>query len=904
MKILKIQTLRGPNYWSIRRHKLVVMRLDLEELAEKPSNQIPGFYEGLQKALPSLVEHFCSPGCRGGFLKRVQEGTMMGHIAEHVALELQELAGMFVGFGRTRETATPGTYQVVIEYQYEQAGRYAARAAVRLCQSIVETGEYASEELEKDLADLRQLATEASLGPSTESIVKEAETKGIPWFELGARHLIQLGYGVHQKRMQATLSNQTGILGVELASDKEGTKRVLGSAGIPVPRGTTINFQDELEEAIEYVGGYPIVIKPLDGNHGRGITIDINSWEEAIAAYDAARDVSRSVIVERFYRGQDHRILVVNGRVVAVAERIPAHVVGDGRSTIAELIEETNRDPRRGEGHDNVLTKIELDRTSWQLLEKQSYTLDSVLKEGQICYLRATANLSTGGIAVDRTDDIHPENIWIAKRVAKTIGLDICGIDVVTPDITQPLRDMDGVIVEVNAAPGFRMHVCPSIGIPRNVAEPVLEMLFPPGTPSRVPIIAITGTNGKTTTTRLIAHLFKQTGQIVGYTTTDGTYLGDYLAEPGDNTGPQSAQLILQDPTVEVAVLESARGGILRSGLAFNACDVGVVLNVAADHLGLGDIDTVDQMARVKSVVPETVMPNGYAVLNADDPLVSAMAGRVNAQIAYFSMNPENELIKAHTQKGGLAAVYENGYLSILKGDWTLRIEPAVNVPLTLGGRAPFMIANALAASLAAFAQGVDIKDIRAALLTFKASSGQTPGRMNLFNLGKFHALVDYAHNAHSYEALAGFVQNWPGERIGVVGGPGDRRDEDFVTLGTLSANMFDRIVIKEDDDTRGRPRGEAARLIAHGLQQTKPDCRFETILDETTAINTTLDKAPLNSLVVILPESVNRAIEMIEARRPIKEPDLPQPVAMSASTEAVIAAEVVEQPASSEVRA
>ncbi|MDX2231433.1 MAG: cyanophycin synthetase [Leptolyngbyaceae cyanobacterium bins.349] len=902
MKILKIQTLRGPNYWSIRRLKLVVMRLDLEELADKPSNQIPGFYEGLIQTLPSLIEHFCSPGCRGGFLKRVQEGTMMGHIVEHVALELQELAGMPVGFGRTRETSEPGTYQVVIEYQYEQAGRYAARAAVRLCQSVVETGAYPQEELEKDLEDLRQLASDAALGPSTESIVKEAEAKGIPWLELGARHLIQLGYGVHQKRMQATLSNQTGILGVELASDKEGTKRVLGAAGIPVPRGTTINFLDELEEAIEYVGGYPIVIKPLDGNHGRGITINITSWEEAIAAYDAARDVSRAVIVERFYRGQDHRILVVNGRVVAVAERIPAHVVGNGRSPIETLIEETNRDPRRGEGHDNVLTKIELDRTSWQLLEKQGYTLDTVLKEGQICYLRATANLSTGGIAVDRTDDIHPENVWIAQRVAKIIGLDICGIDVVTPDITQPLREMDGVIVEVNAAPGFRMHVCPSIGIPRNVAEPVLEMLFPPGTPSRVPIIAITGTNGKTTTTRLIAHLFRQTGQVVGYTTTDGTYIGDYLAEPGDNTGPQSAQLILQDPTVEVAVLESARGGILRSGLAFTSCDIGVVLNVAADHLGLGDIDTIEQMARVKSVVPETVMPNGYAVLNADDPLVAEMASRVNAQIAYFSMNPDNQLVKAHTQKGGLAAVYENGYLSILKGDWTLRIEPAVNVPLTLGGRAPFMIANALAASLAAFAQGVDIKDIRAALLTFKASAGQTPGRMNLFNLGQFHALVDYAHNPHSYEALAGFVQNWPGERIGVIGGPGDRRDEDFVTLGTISAEMFDRIVIKEDDDTRGRPRGDAARWIARGLQQAKPDCRFEMILDEATAINTALDSAPLNSLVVILPESVSRAIQLIEARRPVTEPEVVTAATSSSAPEAAIAPDVTQPNPSSEV--
>ena len=899
MKILKVQTLRGPNYWSIRRPKLVVMRLDLEELADKPSDVIPGFYEGLTEALPSLVEHFCSPGCRGGFLSRVREGTMMGHIVEHVALELQELAGMVVGFGRTRETADLGTYQVVFEYQDEQAGRYAARAAVRLCQSIIETGHYPQEELAQDLQDLRSLQAEASLGPSTETLIKEAEARGIPWVQLSARAMIQFGYGVHQKRIQATLSNRTGILAVELASDKEGTKQILREAGVPVPRGTVIGYLDDLEGAIADVGGYPIVIKPLDGNHGRGITINITSWAQAEAAYDAAKEVSREVIVERFYQGRDHRVLVINGKVVAVAERVPAHVVGDGSSTIKALIEQTNEDPLRGEGHENVLTKLEVDRTTWQLLEQQGYNLETVLPEGEIFYLRATANLSTGGIAVDRTDDMHPENIWLAQRVAKIIGLDIAGIDVVTPDISRPLREVDGVIVEVNAAPGFRMHVCPSRGIPRNVAEPVLSMLFPPGVPSRVPIIALTGTNGKTTTTRLTAHIFKQTGQVVGYTTTDGTYIGDYLVEPGDNTGPQSAQLILQDPTVEVAVLESARGGILRSGLAFTACDVGVVLNVAADHLGLGDINSIEQMAQVKGVVAETVIPGGYVVLNADDPLVAAMADRVKGQIAYFSMNPDSPLLRSHTQQGGLAAVYENGYLSILKGDWTLRIEQAVNVPLTLAGRAPFMIANALAASLAAFAQGVRIEDIREALMTFQASTEQTPGRMNLVNLGRYHALVDYAHNAHSYEALGGFVKNWPGERIGVVGGPGDRRNEDFVTLGKLSAQMFDRIIIKEDDDTRGRPRGEAASLITEGIVQVKPDARYETILDEVTAIQTALDAASLNGLVVILPESVTRAISLINARRP-EEKSSPTPVAVkSAENGQSVGANHSEQPKS-----
>ncbi|MBD2112515.1 cyanophycin synthetase [Nodosilinea sp. FACHB-141] len=870
MRILKTQTLRGPNYWSIRYPNLILMRLDLEGLADRPSDQILGFYEALVETLPSLIEHFCSPGHRGGFLSRVRQGTYMGHIVEHVALELQTMAGMPVGFGRTRSVAEAGVYQVVFEYQNEQAGRYAGRAAVRLCNSLVETGHYSKEDLEQDLADLTEFRLDAALGPSTEAIVRAAEIQDIPWMQLSTRAMIQLGYGRYQQRVQATLSSKTSILAVELASDKEGTKQILRNAGVPVPRGTVINYLDELENAIEDVGGYPIVIKPLDGNHGRGITIDIDTFEAAEEAYEAAKEVSRGVIVERFYRGRDHRVLVINGRVIAVAERVPAHVVGDGKSTIEQLIDITNQDPRRGVGHDNLLTRIEVDRTTWQLLDRKGYTLDTVLPEGEMCYLRATANLSTGGIAIDRTDDIHPDNIWVAQRIAKTIGLDIAGIDVVTTDISKPLREVDGVIVEVNAAPGLRMHVCPSVGIARNVAEPILAMLFPPGQPARIPVVAITGTNGKTTTTRLTAHIFKQTGQMVGFTTTDGIYIGDNMVEPGDTTGPQSAQVILQDPTVEVAVLETARGGILRSGLAFKDCDIGVVLNVAADHMGLGDINTLEDMAHLKSVVAEAVRPSGYAVLNADDPLVAAMAQKVKSQVAYFSMDPHNELVRKHSQQGGLAAVYEQGYLSILKGDWLLRIEQADKVPLTMGGKAPFQIANALAASLAAFAQGVDIGYIRQALHTFEASTDQTPGRMNLFNLGRFHALVDYAHNPASYEALGGFVKNWPGKRIGVVGGPGDRRDDDFITLGKLAAQMFDDIVVKEDDDTRGRGRGDAAKWIIHGIEEGVGHASYRTILDETEAINTALDGAEDDSLVVILPETVTRAIALIKARNPL----------------------------------
>ncbi len=875
MKILKTQTLRGPNYWSIGYTKLIVVRLDLEELADRPSDMIPGFYDGMVIAMPSLVEHFCSPGCRGGFLSRVQGGTMMGHIIEHIALELQTLAGMDVGFGRTRETATPGVYQVVFEYENEEAGRYAARAAVRLCQSIIETGSYPNVELQKDLDDLRELRVAASLGPTTEALVREAEARKIPWFELEVRGLLQFGYGKYQKRVQASLTAYSNILGVELASDKESTKQMLGNAGIPVPKGSVVYSLRELEDALDYLGGYPIVIKPLDGNHGRGITLEIQTWEEAEIAYDKARDVSDGVIVEHYYKGRDHRILVVNHKVVAVAERVPAHVVGNGKDTIETLIDVENRDPRRGEGHDNILTQIQLDRTTEKLLDNQSYDLDTVLEPGQICYLRETANLSTGGIAIDRTDEIHPETVWIAERASRLIGLDVAGIDVVTEDISQPMRAVNSVIVEVNAAPGLRMHVAPSQGVARNVAGPILEMLLPPGEPTRIPIVAITGTNGKTTTTRLTAHIFRQVYDTVGFTTTDGIYLGDHLLEKGDTTGPQSAQMILQDPTVEMAVLETARGGLLRSGLAFSQCDVGVVLNVAADHLGLGDINTIDELAKLKAVVAEAVHADGYVVLNADDERVAAMADHVKAKVAYFSMDAENPLVRSHVQNGGIAAVYEEGHISILQQDWLLRIEKAERVPLTMGGKAPFMIANALAASLVGFVQGVKIEEIRAALRSFKVSAQKIPGRMNLFNLGRYHALVDYAHNPAGYAAVGSFVKNWTGTCVGVIGAPGDRRDQDFVELGELAVEIFDRVVVKEDDDTRGREPGEVAGLIAQGIAQAPEGALAEphqTMLNETEAIEWALDNAPEGGLVVILPESVSRAITLIKARGPVSE--------------------------------
>ncbi|MEN9275722.1 MAG: cyanophycin synthetase [Gloeomargarita sp. GMQP_bins_5] len=873
MRILQMLILGGPNYWSIRRHRLIVLRLDLEDWEDRYTDQLRGFYADLVDLLPSLEEHACSPGCRGGFLQRVREGTLLGHVVEHVALELQTLAGMPVSFGRTRETSTPGVYNVVYEYQYERAGRYAGRAAVRICDTLAAGRRYPRRELEADLAELRDLRQAASLGITTDALVQEAERRGIPWVCLPAWDIVQLGYGIHQRRLQAAQTDRTSILGVELAGDKASTKRLLQAAGMPVPKGEVIRRRDDLAEAIDIAGGFPVVIKPLDGNHGRGVTLNIRTYSDAEQAYNRAKAESKSgaVMVERYHPGNDYRVLVVGGQVVAVAQRLPAHVVGDGRSTIRELVDQLNRDPCRGEGHANVLTRIELDEASEWVLRQQGYHLDTILRLGEIAYLKNTANLSTGGMAVDCTDQIHPENRWLCERAARWVGLDIAGIDVITPDIGQPLRQVDGVIVEVNAAPGLRMHLQPSAGTPRNVCAPILDLLFPQGQTGEIPIIAITGTNGKTTTTRLTAYLCQQTGRVVGYTTTDGTYIGPHLVEPGDNTGPQSARLILNDPTVEIAVLESARGGILRSGLAFSRCQVGVVLNVADDHLGSYDIDTLEQMAMVKSVVAEVVRPEGLAVLNAEDELVAAMARRVKSRVAYFSLNPDHPVLRQHQQQGGLGATVRDGDILLVEGERYTPLLPVQEVPLTLGGTVRFMVANALAATLAAYGVGVSLEQIRQGLRSFQASVEQTPGRMNLLPVRDFFVLIDYAHNAHGYRAVGDFVRTWrKGERIGVIGAPGDRRDEDLREIGRVAAHLFDQLIVKEDDDTRGRRRGEAADWIARGVQERRDNPVMQVILDETEAIQTALRQARSGDLVVIFPESVRRALDLVcQAQQP-----------------------------------
>jgi cyanophycin synthetase len=804
---------------------------------------------------------------------RVEEGTWMGHVIEHIALEIQTMAGMDTGFGRTRGYGEKGVYSVVFSYIEENAGRYAARAAVDICQALIDGREY---DLEPDLQKMRELREAERLGPSTGSIVEEAASRGIPWIRLNKYSLCQLGYGANQKRIQATVTSETSSIGVELACDKEDTKYLLEQAEIEVPRGDIISRESSLEDTCNSLG-YPLVIKPIDGNHGRGITVDIKSYEEALKAFHSARAVSSRVIVEKYIRGEDYRLLVINYSFVAAALRSPAHVIGDGKSTIKELVAEVNKDPRRGYGHEKELTAITINDMTKNIIANAGYTEESVLKEGEKLILKDTANLSTGGTAEDVTDIVHPANVAMAERISKIIDLDICGIDLMTTDISKPLSETGGAVLEVNAGPGFRMHLAPTTGLPRNVAAPVVDKLFPQqGDKGRIPIVAITGTNGKTTTSRLIAHMAKMSGYRVGYTTSDGVYIQNRLLMKGDCTGPQSAEFVLKDPTVNFAVLECARGGILRAGLGFSKCDVAIVTNVSADHLGLKGIHTIEQLARVKSVVPETVLPDGYAILNADDDLVYEMRKSVSCNVALFSMDEENPRIKALQRKGGITAIYENGYVTLCRGTWKMRIMKAETIPLTYGGRARFMIHNILPAVIASNVRGISIEDMKAALETFLPSASQTPGRLNLFEFKKFRVLLDYAHNPAGMRALQKFTDEIEASvKVGIVAGIGDRREEDNNEVGSIAAEMFDEIIIRQDKNLRGRSEKELITMLRNGILAKYPDKKITVIPSEKEAIHHAVANAVDGSLIVLCSDVVPDALELVKS---LKEKEQMEP--------------------------
>lgn len=860
MKILDIKVMRGPNYWSIRRHKLIQMRLDLEDMEQKPTNKIEGFGPRLEKMFPTMYSHRCSVGTPGGFFERVKEGTWMGHVIEHIALEVQSLAGMECGFGRTRSTGKDGVYNVVFSYMEEKAGVYTAKAAVRIAEALISGNEY---DLAEDIQNLREIREEERLGPSTGCIVDEAAARGIPYIRLNKHSLVQLGYGVNQKRIRATIASTTGSIAVDIACDKEETKNLLEAAEIPVPKGRIVYSEEGLKEALERIK-YPIVTKPVDGNHGKGATTNILNWEDAVQGLEAAKKYSRGVIVEKFITGQDHRVLVINYKFVAAAIRKPAAVTGDGKSTIQELIDKVNEDPRRGYGHEKTLTQIKVDEFTMNILGKSGLTLESILPKGEELFLKPTANLSTGGTATDVTDMVHPDNIFMCERIARIIGLDICGIDIMAENLSEPVSQNGGAILEVNAAPGFRMHIDPAIGLPRNIAEPVIDMLYPPGSTARIPIIAVSGTNGKTTTTRLMAHMMKTMGHKVGYTTTDGVYIQNQLMMRGDCTGPVSAEFVLKDPTVDFAVLECARGGILRAGLGFHNCDIAIVTNIAEDHLGLQDIDTMEQLARVKAVVPESVLPGGYAILNADNKYTAAMATGLACKIAYFSMDENNAIIREHTAKGGLAAIYENGFVTICKGTWKIRVEKAVNIPLTFGGRAAYNIANVLPTLLAAFVRNLKIEDMRIALQTFIPGPVQTPGRMNIFRFKNFEVMVDYAHNTAGFEAIGEMLAKIDATHIGVIAGVGDRRDEDTIALGRQAAKMFSEIIIRQDKNLRGKTEDEIIGLITKGIREINPDMKITSFKKETDAITYAIKNVRKGVFLTICSDVVPDALDQI----------------------------------------
>jgi cyanophycin synthetase len=861
MNIEKLRVLNGPNYWSITHHKLIQLTLNLESLENPLTNKIPGFNNRLKTFLSLLDRPKHANNDQDEFLVSVREGVCINSVVQQIAKELQRVAGMKSCFGQVSQTSKAGVYNIIFDYELPRAGQYAAEAAVRIAEALISGDTY---DPQQDIDQLKQIWEEDAFGPSTGSLVQEAERRNIPCIRLDDGSLVQLGYGKFQKRIEATIASTTSNIAVDLAGDKEATKRILASVHVPVPKGEIIHSEEELKLAIEAVG-YPVVIKPRDGNQGKGATINITHMQEATAALKLAQQHSNEVILESYIAGDDYRALVIDYKFVAAALRKPAAVIGNGVSTIQELVDEVNKDPRRGNGHINVMTKIIINEASLQLLAKKGYTLNTVLPKAEECFLKTTANLSTGGTATDVTDDVHPENIQMFERIARTIGLDICGIDIMATDLSIPIRKTGGAVIEVNAAPGFRMHLQPSQGKPRNVAAPVLDMLFPIGQNASIPIIAITGTNGKTTTTRLIAHMSKKAGFYTGYTTTEGIYLDDHMVVEGDCSGPSSAQVILKDPVVEMAILECARGGILRSGLGFNQCDVAVITNIASDHLGLGGIDTIEDLANVKSVVAQAVKKDGYAVLNADDDLVYEMRKKLNCNIALFSMDENNERVKQHVANGGIAAVYAKPYVVILSGSSKIKVQRVQDIPITFDGKAAFNIANVLGATLAGAVSNFSMDVIREALHSFLPCAEQTPGRLNIFNFNDFTVMVDYAHNPHGLRAVGAFIDSMNAScKQGVIAGVGDRRDEDLISLGEEAAKIFDDIIIRLDDDLRGRTADQIFSLVTEGIKRVDATKNIMYEPKELTAIDVAITKAKRGSLIVFFTDNVQDVLDRV----------------------------------------
>lgn len=869
MKILNIQVLRGPNYWSNYRKKLIVLTLDLQQYEEQPTNCLEHFNDSLTTLIPSLSEHRCSIGVKGGFLSRLAEGTWLGHVIEHVALELQTLAGMECGFGRTYSTSRRGVYEVIFSYELEQAGIYAGEAAFKIVQSLASKAPYPH--LEDDLRVLGRICRTERLGPSTNALVQEAEQRAIPYTVVSNSSLVILGQGAKQKKMWATVSSQTSSIAVEIASDKELTKKILDSSFLPVPHGKTVTTLEELDKALISLN-FPVVIKPLNGNHGRGVLTHIYTQEKAILGFEFAKKISHRVLVEEFIPGDDYRFLVVNYKVVAVAKRTPAMIKGTGLHSIQQLIDLVNEDPQRGQGHENVLTTIKIDDETLSILMEQNLSLESILPPDEILYLKGTANLSAGGTATDVTDQVHKSNMRLAEKAARLINLDICGIDVVAEDIKLPIQKHNGAIIEVNAGPGLRMHLQPTEGKARNVASPIIDMLYPANSVATIPVVAITGTNGKTTVARLMAYFARKAQHHVGLATTEGIYSNEQLVYAGDCSGPLSATAVLSDPLVNFAVLECARGGILRAGLAFNECDISIITNVTSDHLGLKEIHSLEDLAQVKAVVARSTKKTGYAILNAEDDLVYDIKYDLSCAIALFAMQA-NERIKDHCAKGGLACYLENDFIVVQKGNEKNYIAQISHIPLTFKGTATCMIKNILPAVLAGVISDFSFTLIESALYEFIPTAENLPGRMNLFNFDEFQIMVDYAHNEGAYIELQNYLTKLKKrKKIGIIGVAGDRRPIDMQKVGYYAAEMFDEIIIKHDKNSRGNANENITKALLEGIALSSSKPKVEVISDEYLALQQVIDQATSDTFIFYSPEKVLHALEFVKNQQALNK--------------------------------
>jgi cyanophycin synthetase len=865
MRIDKIRTIAGPNVYT--HQPVLVARLFLEELTDVASTEIPGFMERLLTALPGLHEHRCSKGRPGGFVERLHEGTYFAHIVEHVALELTEHAGIPSYFGRARYAGEPGCYNVVVEYKAEQGTRFLLEVAVGLATALVAGDPFP---LEDKIKEAKRIVAQTELGPSTRAIVDAATWRGIPWFRIGAdSSLVQLGYGKNRRHIQAAVCDRTRAIAMEVAGDKELTKTLLEQVSIPVPRGILTKTWDEAVDALGRIGP-PVVVKPLDGRQGKGVSLNLTTPEEVAHAFHLAREFSEHVLVEELFEGRNYRVLVVGGRVAAASEREPAKVTGDGSHTIAELIEMTNQDPSRGEGHEKPLTRIVVDEIVRAHLEKSGRALDDIPPAGEAVYLRDGINLSTGGTARDVTDIVHPSVAGMCVRAARVIGMDVCGVDLVLRDIGAPLTKGCGGVIELNASPGLRMHLYPSEGQPRDVGGAIVEMMYPPGAPSRIPIISVTGTNGKTTVTRMIGHVLGEAGQTVGMTTTDGIYVAGERIVEGDTTGPHSARTVLSDPDVEVAVLETARGGITRRGLGYDWSDMAVLTNIQPDHIGQDGIETVEDILHIKSLVAERVRENGTLVLNADDERLARLmenprVSRLDKRVVYFSLHENHLLIKKHRDAGGLAYFVKDGQLVEAVGQEEHVIARVEEIPATLGGAAEFNVANALAAAAACRAQGVTREQIASALRTFRGDL-QNPGRNNLYEVGGGYVMLDYGHNPDAFKAVGRLASLWQGRRVtGVIGIPGDRDDQLILEGGRVAAQGFGRLIIKEDGDLRGRQVGEVAGLLYKAVKDEAPDRECHIVLDECDALRMEIERIRAGEVVVFFYDKLEPLLEVLK---------------------------------------